>query len=236
MQNLKRRWWNAYWHTYTLLQRHDLRGKRVLVPGCGFGEDAIRIASLGAQVSAFDISPEIVDITRRRVATLGVDNVTVERHACESMGYDDDSFDLVFFLDILHHVDIPATVQEINRVTRPGGVILGNELYTHSFLQKKIRESWLVDKLLYKHMVRYIYGSNRPYITEDERKIDEQELALITAACDKVDLYYFHTLITRVLPERGGFLNKADQILTRAAGPLGRFQAARVVFEGRIAK
>lgn len=236
VQQDQRRWWNAYWHTYTLLRRHDLRGKKVLVPGCGLGEDAIRLASMGAEVHGFDISPEIVALTRSRISHLGIDNVFVTEGACEDLDYADDSFDLVFLLDIMHHVDIPASVREIHRVARNGAILLGNELYTHSFLQKKVRESWLVDKVLYKRMVRYIYGSDRPYITEDERKIDEHELMLMTGLCRDTDLYYFNTLVTRVLPDNGSIFAKTDQLVTRGLGPVGRFAAARVVFEGRIVK
>lgn len=232
----RRRWWNAYWHTYTLLRRHDLAGKKVLVPGCGFGEDAIRIASLGAEVYGFDISPDIVEITRRRIERLGLRNVHVQQGACERMDYADDSFDLVFLLDIMHHVDIPDTVREIRRVAKDGAILLGNELYTHSFLQKKVRESWLVDKVLYKRMVRYIYGSDRPYITADERKIDERELMLMTGICRDTRLCYFHTLVTRVIPDNGSVIARADQWVTGKLGALGRFLAARAVFEGRIAK
>lgn len=231
-----RRWWNAYWHTYTLLRRHDLKGKKVLVPGCGLGEDAIRIASLGAEVHAFDISPDIVALTRRRLDNLGIYNVHVREGACEVMDYADDSFDLVFLLDIMHHVDIPDCVREMRRVTRNGAILLGNELYTHSFLQKKVRESWLVDKVLYKRMVRYIYGSDRPYITEDERKIDEHELKLMTDLCDETQLYYFNTMVSRVIPDNGSVFAKADQVMTRGLGSLARFTAGRVVFEGRVAK
>ena len=46
----QRRWWNAYWEMYHHLRRLDLRGKKVLVFGCGFGHDAIRLALMGADV------------------------------------------------------------------------------------------------------------------------------------------------------------------------------------------
>ncbi len=61
--NKRRRWWNAYWSTYDILGGYDLQNMRVLVPGCGFGDDAVRIAHIGAEVHAFDISPEIVKIS-----------------------------------------------------------------------------------------------------------------------------------------------------------------------------
>jgi len=37
----------------------------------------------------------------------------------ERLTYSDNVFDAVFFMDILHHVDIPATMKEIRRVLNP---------------------------------------------------------------------------------------------------------------------
>ena len=37
-----RRWWNGYWHLYGLLLQYGVEGRKFLVPGCGFGDDAIR--------------------------------------------------------------------------------------------------------------------------------------------------------------------------------------------------
>ena len=66
-----RRWWNAYWGMYDLIRGHDLRGRTILVPGCGFGGDAICLAALGARVVAQDISPASLDIARKRAALVG---------------------------------------------------------------------------------------------------------------------------------------------------------------------
>src|SRR5438445_705951 len=53
-----RRPWNGHWTAYDLLMAEpNLVGKRVMVPGCGFGDDAIRLAKLGTEVHAFDLSP-----------------------------------------------------------------------------------------------------------------------------------------------------------------------------------
>lgn len=234
VENPKRRWWNAYWTTYTLLRGHDLAGKRVLVPGCGFGEDAVRLARMGARVHAFDLSPEIVEITRARVAHLGVANVEVRVMASEALDYPDDFFDAVFFLDILHHVDIPRTMAEVRRVTRAGGWLVGNELYTHSLLQRHIRESWVVRKVLYSKLQGFIYHGRDPYITEDEHKIDEAEFQVIRDSCESLSTTWFNLLTGRLFPDSFVGLTKLDRLMLKATGDLGRFTAGRVVFEGRV--
>ncbi|MCB2054658.1 MAG: methyltransferase domain-containing protein [Geminicoccaceae bacterium] len=230
----ERRWWNAYWSVYDILLRHDLEGKRVLLPGCGFGEDAVRLARLGAEVYAFDISPEIVEVARHRLRHLKVEGVTLQVMAIEAVQHEDAFFDYAFFLDILHHVDIPRAATEIERVLKPGGWLIGDELYTHSFVQKNIRESRLVDRFLYRRMHDYIYDTEHSYITEDEKKIDEQDLQVIERLCARFEKSYYNSLTGRFFPDRHDGLSRFDRLATRAIGSMGRFTAGRVVFEGRL--
>ena len=232
----RRRPHNAFWSAYDRVLAHDLAGKRALVPGCGFGEDAIRLARLGADVSAFDISPDVIDIARRRCAAFGYQGVSFGVMPCEALAFPDDYFDLVFFIDILHHVDIPKSVAEIGRVLKPGRRMIGAELYTHSFLQKRVRESWFVDKALYRVMKKFIYGGDRPYITEDEHKIDETEFAVVAAACETFEAVWFNAFVGRLVPDRLPLVEEADRTLMRLAGEGGAKIAGRVVFEGVVAK
>jgi len=236
LDHSQRRWANAHWHAYTVLMKHDLRGKKVLIPGCGFGEDAVRLSQLGAEVHAFDLSPEILDVAQQRIDKFGYENIYLAEMPCEAMTYDDNFFDVIFFIDILHHVDIAKAAKEIQRTAKKGAVIAGNELYTHSFLQKNIRESFLVDKLLYRPMKRVIYGANEPYITEDEHKIDENEFAQIAEICENLDVTYFNSFVGRLVPDRLPFSQQADRTMTRMLGNFGRFTAGRIIFDGVIAK
>ncbi len=48
----------------------DLSGLRILDAGCGTGALALEAAQRGAQVVAIDLSPQLVDVARRRVAEL----------------------------------------------------------------------------------------------------------------------------------------------------------------------
>lgn len=45
----------------------DLRGARILDAGCGAGPATIEMAKRGAQVVAADISPQLIDIAKRRL-------------------------------------------------------------------------------------------------------------------------------------------------------------------------
>lgn len=52
---------------------HDLRGVRVLVPGCGRGHEARLCARAGATVTAIDYAPEAVAAARALIATDGLE-------------------------------------------------------------------------------------------------------------------------------------------------------------------
>ena len=231
-----RRPWNGYWTAYDLLMAEDLAGKRVMVPGCGFGEDAIRLAKLGAEVHAFDLSPDLLEIARQRAARMGVTGIHFDVMPAEALVYPDDFFDLIFFNDILHHVNIPKAVAEGRRVLKSGGKLIANELYTHSLMQRA-RESRLVSGFLYRRMVRFIYGTDKPYITEDEHKIDERELAVLKAILRPSSLHrYFLFLGGRILPARWLGVEKFDRAFFAMIGPAGRIFAGRVVLAGTVAK
>jgi len=232
----RRRPWNGCWTAYDFLMAERVAGKRVLVPGCGFGEDAIRLAALGADVYAFDLSPELLQIARQRAALMGVPDIKLACMPAETLDYPDSFFDIIFFNDILHHVDIAKAVAEARRVLKPEGRIVANELYTHSLMQL-VRESRFVTGFLYRRMVRYIYGTDAPYITDDEHKIDESELAILQAVLRPGPKYrYFLFLGGRLLAASGLGVAKFDQAVFAACPGLGRFLAGRIVASGTIVK
>ncbi|MDB6165263.1 MAG: hypothetical protein JWQ83_403 [Lacunisphaera sp.] len=225
-----RRPWNAYWAFYDLIRNTDVRGKRVLVPGCGFGEDAVRLAELGAEVHGIDLSPEIVEIARRRAGNFARTPVRLNVMPCETIAYPDGFFDAVVLVNILHHVDIARTMTEVRRVAKPGAEILGLEMYTHS-LSQRLRESAFMTKVVYPRVVGKIYKGD-PYITPDERKINEDELSDITRGFLNRRLDYFSIFAERLFSSSQTEACKADRRLAQILGGLGRFVAGRVVFSG----
>jgi ubiquinone/menaquinone biosynthesis C-methylase UbiE len=95
-------------------------GERVLIDGCGTGAD---LAFLRADVQAVatDITPAMVERTRRRAEGLGrsVDARVMDAQALE---FADASFDAVVLHLILAVVPDPvAAVREAARVLKPGG-------------------------------------------------------------------------------------------------------------------
>jgi SAM-dependent methyltransferase len=96
---------------------------RFLDAGCGMGELAERVQrELGAVVSAVDISPRMVELTRAR----GVDAQVAD---VQELPFDAGSFDCVAANWVLHHVpDLQRGVGELARVLRPGGRLVAATL------------------------------------------------------------------------------------------------------------
>lgn len=100
----------------------DVTGRTVLECGCGSGVTAVWLAQHGADVHTFDVSGELVELTRRRAKLNALsDRIQIGQMQFEKMDYPDDFFDLAFGNMILHHVDCDAAGKELSRVLKPGG-------------------------------------------------------------------------------------------------------------------
>jgi ubiquinone/menaquinone biosynthesis C-methylase UbiE len=95
-------------------------GERVLISGVGTGADLPFIPE-GVEVHAVDITPAMVERTRRRASVLGR-SVEVRVGDAQALDYEDASFDAV----ILHLIvavapDGRRVLEEAARVLKPGG-------------------------------------------------------------------------------------------------------------------
>jgi ubiquinone/menaquinone biosynthesis C-methylase UbiE len=102
------------------LSKEDYRDKRVLDIGCG-PRGSLEWADVAAQRVGLDT---LADDYRRE---LGADRHRMEYRACgsEKIPFADAHFDIVTSLNSLDHVDdIAASIREIKRVTKPGGLFL----------------------------------------------------------------------------------------------------------------
>ena len=86
----------------------DLQGVRILDAGCGTGALALEAARRGAQVVAIDLSPQLVDVARRRVQEVQGDTPLAGRidwHSGDMLDAALGHFDHVVAMDSLIHYD-----------------------------------------------------------------------------------------------------------------------------------
>jgi 2-polyprenyl-6-hydroxyphenyl methylase/3-demethylubiquinone-9 3-methyltransferase len=102
----------------------DWQGLDVLDLGCAGGFMAEALARRGAHVTGIDPAREAVAAARAHAALEGLD-IRYDEGSGEALPYTDASFDAVVCVDVLEHVtDLPAVLDEVTRVLRPGGWFL----------------------------------------------------------------------------------------------------------------
>ncbi len=99
----------------------NVAGQEVLEYGSGWGENTILLARRGARVHALDISPDLIEINRKRMEVNGVQGVRFSVASAYEVPCPDESVDVVFGMMILHHLDLARAAREVFRVLRPGG-------------------------------------------------------------------------------------------------------------------
>ncbi len=147
-------------HRFILGLAGDLRGQRVLDVGCGLGEAAIYFALQGAEVTASDLSPEMLRACQANAARLGV-TVRCVAASAESLDLPAGAFDLVYAGNLIHHVvDRERFFRNVRHVLRPGGLFV----------------AW--DPLKYNPVVNVYRRIASRVRTPDERPLGRADLAL----------------------------------------------------------
>jgi arsenite methyltransferase len=106
--------------------------QEVLEVGCGIGVGPSYIVKeFGCRVVAVDISEKMLSWAWQRARREGtIDRITFRQAGIRDLPFDDDRFDAVIVESVLAFIeDKEATIQELIRVTRPGGYVGLNESY-----------------------------------------------------------------------------------------------------------
>ncbi|MBE7198170.1 MAG: class I SAM-dependent methyltransferase [Parafilimonas terrae] len=95
----------------------------VLDLGCGGGHVAFAAAQAGAQVTAYDLSPQMLGAVSAEAARRGLTGIETRQGSAEALPFPDGTFDAVLTRYSAHHWrDVPAALREVRRVVRTGGL------------------------------------------------------------------------------------------------------------------
>lgn len=219
----------------------DLRGRRLLDLGCGLGEASVYFALEGADVTATDISPGMLDLTRRLAEENGV-AVTTHLSAAEDLLFQNgEQFDIIYAGNILHHVDIAATLPRLCSVLRPDGMFV----------------SW--DPVAYNPVINVYRRIAQDVRTADEHPLRKRDLELLSSVFEtsstrffwltSLAIFIWMAVVQRRNPNQERYwkkvvdeadrwsavyrpLEKIDRLLLRLCPPLG-YLCWNVVFVGR---
>jgi ubiquinone/menaquinone biosynthesis C-methylase UbiE len=93
---------------------------RVLDIGCGGGHVSYRVAPHVAQVTAVDLSTQMLETVARTAAERGLHNITTQCSAAEELPFADGQFDFVLTRFSAHHWrDFESGLRQARRVSAP---------------------------------------------------------------------------------------------------------------------
>jgi SAM-dependent methyltransferase len=150
----------AFENQFILRQMGSLKGKRLLDIGSGLGESSVYFALQGAQVTASDISPEMVALSVRLGQHHGVELEGVVSTA-EELGVPSGSYDFVYIANAIHHVhDRPRLFAQMQRTLKPGGRFFS------------------IDPVAYNPLINYYRKLATKVRTEDESPLTVRDIEL----------------------------------------------------------
>ncbi len=161
---------NWYMEFYPYLRRHipfgQLKGKRVLEVGLGYGTISQLLAEAGADYSGLDIAAGPVHMVNHRLQQNGLSGKAVQGSVLEAP-FPDAAFDYFIAIGCLHHTgNLQRALDEAWRMLKPGGKAMVMVYYAYSYrrwvyVPGATFKQFLSDKLR--------VGSGQRTITEKER-------------------------------------------------------------------
>jgi ubiquinone/menaquinone biosynthesis C-methylase UbiE len=115
------------WGAATVARLPLSAGDAVLDVCCGAGASALPAAQAvgpAGRVLGLDLAEPLLELARRRAATRGASNLSLQRSDATATGLESGSFDaVVCVFGVFFAADMPAFVAEMWRLVRPGGTL-----------------------------------------------------------------------------------------------------------------
>lgn len=94
----------------------------ILDMGCGGGHASFAVAPHAGQVTAYDLSADMLDVVCQAAAERKLDNIETRQGSADSLPFADAMFDMVCTRFSAHHWrHLPQALAEAARVLKPGG-------------------------------------------------------------------------------------------------------------------
>lgn len=117
----------------------DLSGKTVLDLGCGKGENLVPISQRGADVTGIDLSPDLIELARKRITVSGI-KAEARVGSAYDTGLPDASVDVIFCIALIHHLEIPRVRDEMLRILKKDGFVILSEPIRFSGFYDRVRK------------------------------------------------------------------------------------------------
>lgn len=114
---------------------------QVLDVGCGGGHASFTAATAVGQVTAYDLSSDMLGVVAAAAKEKGLSNICTQQGYAESLPFADETFDMVISRYSAHHwQDVGQALREIKRVLKPGGTAFLMDVMSPG---EPVRDIWL---------------------------------------------------------------------------------------------
>jgi ubiquinone/menaquinone biosynthesis C-methylase UbiE len=118
---------DAYEKKLEITRSYFQKDMKVLEFGCGTGSTAVAHAPFVEQITAIDISQNMLDYADEQARAAGVDNVRFRKGSIETFDAEVGSFDVIMGMSVLHLVDDrEAVLNKVMQLLKPGGVFISS--------------------------------------------------------------------------------------------------------------
>lgn len=112
------------WRDWQNLVLSRLHGNDIFELGCGTGDLLLEMIKLRYNCNAIDQSAEMVDAARSMLKKRRYDDFRVTKGQAQSLPFSSASFDTVVSTFPNEYILDPITISQIERVLRPGGLLI----------------------------------------------------------------------------------------------------------------
>lgn len=195
---------NRNWRLYPkewIYKNIAMKGKDVLDFGCGTGEITTQIALLGAnRVYALDVTPGLLDSTRRRAELDGVAD-RIQTICGMAQDVEPRPVDVIVAFAVLHHCfPLENVMPALLRWLKPGGFFVAVEPVTY---------------LAPLEWLRNHSGIPSDPLDEGERKLQAKDLQYVRSHFPHSQTVHFHLLnrISRIWPQGDRLFRGMDHLI-----------------------
>lgn len=202
--------------------KKNCKGKKVLDYCCGYGQYTFACADYGADAYGIDISDVTIKICNKSSAEReDQGNTHFYVMDAENLEFENDFFDVILCMGVLHHLDINKAFRELSRVIKPSGTIICTEALGHNpFIQ------------IYRRLTPHLRTAY-----ETDHIIKMSHLKLASSYFKKIDTNFFHLATLVAVPFRNvkyfekilSILERIDRLILKI--PFINKQAWMIVFQ-----